>query len=317
MKPDDAVNVPVDRPPAWRRALPLVLGTLLVAWVITRLDLRVFASAIASTNLAGFFAFALAFNAALLAADSFATAHVYRTTVCPIGFRELFILRAASYLPSMLNHHVGQAWLTYFLARVYGAPLWRVAGATLLVYASILASLVVVGLLALPFNHVQMPWLAPTVGALVVAGVGYLTVIGLAPRRLARWQAAAPLFEAGVRGHLGAVLVRLPHIGVQFVGAWLPFWFFDVNVPLADALALVPPLMVVVALPITPQGVGTRDVFALGLFARYAQGSAAEQAASVAAATLSWAVAITLVQVTLSPLFMRRAYRLLGEREET
>jgi hypothetical protein len=59
--------------------------------------------------------------------------------VAEVKYSHLFAVRAASYLPSILNHHLGQAWLTYFLSRVYGAPIWRVAGATLIVYATIFA----------------------------------------------------------------------------------------------------------------------------------------------------------------------------------
>ena len=124
---------------------------------------------------------------------------------------------------------------------------------------------------------------------------------------------AAPLTELGVRGHLIALAYRLPHVCVQFLGAWLPFWFFGVRIPLSDALALMPVLMLVVTLPITPQGIGTRDVLALQLLRPYAPGHAA---AAIAATTLSWAGAITLVQALLSPLFMRRAQRLLAARPE-
>jgi hypothetical protein len=229
-----------------------------------------------------------------------------------VRYSEIFVLRAASYLPSMLNHHVGQAWLTWFIARAYGASVWRVAGATLLVYASILGSLLLIGTAALPSNHARMPWLAPTVAALATAGAGYLGVIASKPRLLTERRTSAVLVEAGVRGHLHALAVRLPHIAVQFVGAWIPFAFFGVRIPLVDALALVPPLMVVVALPITPQGVGTRDLLAMELFAGYASGASEERGAAVAAATVSWAGAITLVQLAFSPLFYRRAQTMLA-----
>jgi hypothetical protein len=53
-------------------------------------------------------------------------------------------------------------------------------------------------------------------------------------------------------------------------------------------------------------------VVALQLLAGYAPGNHEQQVAAVAAATLSWACALTLVQVVISPLFMRRAQKLLG-----
>jgi hypothetical protein len=100
---------------------------------------------------------------------------------------------------------------------------------------------------------------------------------------------------------------------VLFVGTWVPFLFFGVEIPLTHALALIPVLMLVVSLPVSPQGIGTRDVFAQQLFVSYAAGTFEEQRAAVAAATLTWACAITLVQAVLSPIFMRKAQGLLRD----
>jgi hypothetical protein len=292
--------------PLWRRLLPFVTAALLLGFVLARLDFHAFASALSRTHYLLFFAFAIGFNAALLAADVLATAQVYRATVCPVRYRELFVIRAASYLPSLLNHHIGQAWLTYFVAKVYKAPLWRVAGATLLVYATTFGCVYLLGLAALPFNHGRVGWLAPTIFVIGAAGLVYMAVIALKPKILRARQTTAALVEAGVRGHLVALAYRAPHIVVLFLGTWIPFSFFGVAIPFTDALAYIPVVMLVTALPITPQGVGTRDVVALQLLAHYAPGAPAEKAAAIAATTLSWAGALTLVQAIFSPLFMKK-----------
>jgi hypothetical protein len=235
--------------------------------------------------------------------------------VCPVRYHELLVIRAASYLPSLLNHHVGQAWLTYFMAKVYKAPIWRVAGATLLVYVTTFGCVYTLGLLAVVFNHGRVSWLVPTIAVIGAGGIAYLTVIAAKPRILRERQTTAPLVEAGVRGHLVAFAYRLPHVLVLFVGTWVPFSFFGVRIPLTDALAYIPVVMLVTAIPITPQGVGTRDVVAFSLLAHYAPGTAEQQAAAIAATTLSWAAALTLVQAALSPLFMRSAQRMLKRAE--
>lgn len=300
--------------PLWRRALPFVIGAVLVVFVVSRLDIAAFLKALKTTNYLGFFGFTLLFTVVLLSADSLATAHVYRQTVCPVRYREVFLIRGASYLPSMLNHHVGQGWLTYFIAKTYGAPLWRVAGATLLVYATTFGCVFLLGAAALPFNHGRIGWLAPTIIGIALAGLAYMVVVYVGPQFLRKRQATAPLVEVGVRGHLVALLWRIPHILVLFIGTWVPFAFFGVTVPLTDALAFIPVVMLVSALPITPQGVGTRDVVAIQLLAGYAPGGREQQIAAIAAATLSWACALTLVQAIISPLFMRRAQSLMRAR---
>jgi hypothetical protein len=222
------------------------------------------------------------------------------------------VIRAAAYLPSLVNHHVGQAWLTYFLSKAYRAPISRAAGATLVVYVTTFAALFAFLLVGLPLNHGELPWLLPTTALVGAGGLAYTAVLVWRPGALTSRTVLGPLFELGLGGHLGAVLIRLPHVIVQFIGAWAPFFFFGVDIPLSDAFALMPVVMFVVTLPVSPQGLGTRDALALALLSSYAHGTPAERASTLAAATLSWMCALTIIQLLLSPLFMRRAYRLMG-----
>lgn len=303
---------PVRNEPLWRRILPFVVAFALIAFVLSRLDFSTFIEALHRVNHLALATFAITFVFALLITDAFATREVYRRTIGEVKFRDLFVMRAASYLPSILNHHLGQAWLTYFLSRVYGAPLWRVAGATLLVYITVFAGLIVISGAALPFKAVAVPWLVPVVSTLALLGVVYLLVLRSRPRFLLRRQITAPLVEVGVAGHLMLVLYRVPHLVVLFFGNWIPFELFGVHIPWGDALMLMPVILLVSALPITPQGVGTRDALALQLFASFAPGSPSERAAALAASTLSFAISATLVQLVVSPLYMARAQRLLA-----
>jgi hypothetical protein len=291
--------------PLWRRLWPFALAIALVAIVLFQLNLRAFRDHLASVNAFAFFGFAALFIVALLSADSFATVLVYRRSVAPISFREFWLLRGASYLPSLLNHHVGQAVITVSLARKHGVPIARVAGATLVVYASWMGALV--GLLSFAgFTSGQyLAWCA----AAIAAGLAYLAVLALRPAFLTRRPLLAPLFEAGVKGHIVAVLARLPHLAVLFVGTWLPFRFFEVDIPLGEALPKIPLLMVAVTLPITPAGLGTRDLVAPRLFEAFARGATHEERlAAIAASTLSWAVAITLLEALLGLLLLRRGF---------
>src|SRR5262245_46947044 len=184
--------------PPWRRALPFLIAAALVAFVLARLDLGSFVHQLGRTNYVAFLSFAFVATLASLTADTFATVGIYRRTVCPVSFQQFFVLRAASYLPSLLNHHVGQAWLTYFISKTYRAPLWRVAGATLVSYASTLGCLVVFGIVAIPFNFERMPWLTPVVLSAAALGIAYLVTIAVAPRWLRNWQTTAALVETGL-----------------------------------------------------------------------------------------------------------------------
>jgi hypothetical protein len=308
--PPPSASEPSQRGSLLGRVWPLVLALVLVGWMLSRVDTSRVLEAMASVPKLPLVGMALGFVGALLLADTWATQQIYARTVCPVTWRELIVLRGASYLPSVLNYHLGQGWLTYFLSRVYGARLLHVAGATLIVYITTFACLVGIGLLALFFNGARLPWLVPTLAVCVSAGLGYLAVLAIKPRWLLRWPVLEPLFELGIVGHLRFALARVPHMIVLFLGTWLPFLLFGIDVPLRDALALVPPLLFVTGLPLTPQGIGTRDVLAASLFAAYAPESAGTE--RILAATLSWTTALSLGLLLVSPLFMRRAYRLLG-----
>jgi hypothetical protein len=292
--------------------VPFAIALGLVGYLLQRLDLRALLGHLRSVNYPAFLAFVALFTVTNLAADALATAFVYRRTVAPVKTGEFLLIRGASYLPSMLNHHVGQAWLTWYMSRAYNAPLLRVTGATLLVYATTFGSLFLLGGMALCLDPHPQLWLVAVVGIGIVGGVVYLAVIRAAPSFLTRRQVLAPLFDAGVAGHLTALALRLPHVTVLFLGTWLPFWFFDVRIPATAALAYVPVLMVVQALPITPQGVGARDVFAYHYFSQYGPGGVEHQQAAVAAATLSFAATIVLTQILFSLLLMRRALKALN-----
>jgi hypothetical protein len=214
------------------------------------------------------------------------------------------VLRGASYCASILNHHLGQAVVTFYVSRRYRVSLARIAGGTLLVYASWAGCLLVAGAAAM----VVAGWslLRPVLA--LSAGVLYLAVIALRPAPIARIKFLAPLFEAGLVGHLVALVVRIPHFLVLFLGTWLPFWFFGVEVPIGPALAFVPIIMVAVTLPITPQGVGTRDLLAVTFFAQYAPGATQEQQhGAIAASMASFVVAFTLVEAVLGLVLLKRA----------
>jgi hypothetical protein len=280
------------------------VAAALIAVALARIDRRKFLEALGRVNAPGYLAFTAAFILALLAADSFATVIIYRRAVAPIRFREFVILRGASYLPSLLNHHVGQAFITVTLSRAHGVPLARVAGATLVVYASWVGCLLLLAAAAFPLNGTSLLWSA----AALAVGAAYLAVLAARPAALARNRLLAPLFEAGVRGHLAALAARIPHLAVLFLGTWLPFWFFGVRIPLSAALALIPVLMVAVTLPITPQGVGTRDLLAGTLFERFAEGATREERlAAIGASTASFAAAITLVELAIGLALLRAA----------
>ena len=296
--PDQA---PAPRPVAlWRRALPFVVAAALLTWVFTSIDWGEFVAAIVRTNILGFVGFGLAFTVVLLAADAYATSRVYRATVAEVSTADLFVVRGASYLPTMLNYHVGIAWMTWYMAKVKGASLWRMSGATLIVYATTFGALYVLGLAGAILAGDRVAGLVPIVVGIGVAAIVYLAVLAWKPTFLTKRPLLSPLFETGVQGQLVLFAQRLPHVAVLFVGTWAPFEFFGVHIPVEQAFALIPVILLVLAFPIAPQGFGTRDAAALFLLTGFYDGTPEAARAAIAASTISWGVLLTLIQLPLS-----------------
>ena len=296
------------RGPLYKRVLPFVIAAALLVYVFRKLDFPAFVGALSHLNYIGYAAFSVAWTLSTCAGDSLGTVVAYRLTTPSVRFGEFYVMRAASYLPGIANHHLGQAFLTYLMSRFFQVPLKRMAGATLLSYATWFGCLLGCMVIALPFTPLPKLYIPLILGA----GLVYLLVIGFAPARIARISVLAPLFEAGLAGHAKALAARLPHLAVLVLGAWISLLFFHIDIPLGTALVYLPILLVAVTLPITPQGAGTRDAVAIAFFAMFAPGTSPEErAANVTAGTLTWTISNTIMCAVLGLICSRIVSRRL------
>jgi hypothetical protein len=188
-------------------------------------------------------------------------------------------------------------------------PLKRTAGATLLVYVTWGGCLLALGCVALLASGLAAGWLAIPLGS----GLAYLALLAVKPAALANNNVLGPLFEVGVRGHITAMVARVPHVFVLFIGTWAPFFFFDVNIPLSKALVYVPIVMLVVSMPVAPLGLGTRDALVAQFFQDNVTGAQTvdERLGVLAAATVAMAVATAIFGALTGLVMMRYALRLI------
>ncbi|MFO0547857.1 MAG: lysylphosphatidylglycerol synthase domain-containing protein [Polyangiaceae bacterium] len=279
-----------------RKVVPFFIAIALMAFVFSRIDFQAFVHALAGLNIAPFLGFALLWQISLLGADALGNYAAYRLTMPNVRYTDFYVFRGASYLPGMVNHHLGQAYMTYLMSKLARMPLARVAGATLVSYAGWMACLLGCVTIALPMTNLPLGY----VPVILVIGVAYLVVVAIRPKFLERIAFLAPLFEAGLRGHAISLAARVPHLAVLVLGTWLGYLFFGVKVPIGVALVYLPIMLVATTLPITPQGFGTRETLAQAFFAAYAAGATdAERLGRLTAATTAWGVAITLSGILL------------------
>jgi uncharacterized membrane protein YbhN (UPF0104 family) len=125
-----------------------------------------------------------------------------------------------------------------------------------------------------------------------------------------RWLTSRPVFDvlfaAGVSGHLRALLVRIPHIGILMVFTFASLRAFGVRVPVAQAILYLPVIYFIGVLPIAVMGLGTTQAAMIYFLSSYVPGAtpAAAKAAILAASLGGQAVALA-IQITLGIFCMR------------
>ena len=282
-------------PPLWRQVLPWVVAILFVGIVLLRVDVDEVLAQLVQVSIPAYVIFMTVAVTCNLLLDSLASWRVYRMVAPNLSYRELLLVRGASYLPATVNFHIGQAYLTYLLAQRHKVPLARVASATLLSYATFFGVVIAISATSLPLSvwapqsSVTIDWGPSYLGSLLVAGVAYLLVLRLNPRVLRERSLLTALFSAGISGHLRLCLWRLPYALLLVLQLWLAYAFFDVSPPIVATLVVIPLILLVSALPLTPKGIGTRELVAVSLLAEWAK----SEAAIVAAGTAM--VAVTMV----------------------
>lgn len=274
------------------RLLPWAVAALILAYLFASIPTAAVGEALERASWPAVVALALAVVTATLMTDATALWIAIRRSLpaTRLDWGDTVALRGASYLLALLSYGAGQGGIVYFLRQRHEVPLAAGAGAVLLatgVQIMVVALAVGLGLAlgAVP-DRPELRWLA----IVVLAGVPiYLLIIRLAPRVLAARRVLAPLFEAGILGTLHVGAARVAHMAVLIIGHWLAMRLFGIEVPAAAAVARLPVLFLVAALPISPSGLGTTQAAAVTLFSEYAEGGAAPEA-TVLAYSLSFQV---------------------------
>jgi hypothetical protein len=231
--------------------------------------------------------------------DCYATARTLQRWGTAISLRETCLIRGATALFDAINPALGQAVLTVVVHR-RGTP-WRKA--LLLV---LLMNVIFLVQIALAAGLGLAAGAAPEGGivALLVVGalaltVVYLGVVALRPAVFARNRTLAWLAETGIRGHAWAFLYRLPNTAVLIGWQVLLMRCFGIDLPLTVALFYLPPVMFIVGMPISVQGIGPGQLAAVAFFAGYVGGDRAAAEATVLACGFAGSAVTTLGAIVI------------------
>ncbi len=252
-----------------KKLAPYFIAAIALGWVLRSTDRHKLLDALHHAPMGWFIAMSAVLLVFNCAADTFAMSAVFGRFGCHVPYKDLYLVRASTYLLAVVNYHVGQAAIVGYLYRVRRVPLLRASGwilfiiginvGTLFILASAGATRVTGELKVLRF----IP---------LVCGVGivvYAALLTWKPRILAERTLFKPLFEMGIPGHIFGVLVRLPHIGVLLVWHFASLRMFGVQVSPGAALLYLPAYFAVSSLPINVNGLGVAQLVAVYFFAPY------------------------------------------------
>jgi len=206
-------------------------------------------------------------------ADSLAIWKTFGWFLTRLTFREVLIVRGASYLLAIINYALGQGAMVYFMNRSRGVPLLRGAGAVMLVMGVnvlLLLLLTSCGVALTP----DLPPLVTTIVTVAYAGLAVYVTLQLArPRFLASRALFDILLGVSLTGHLKAIAVRVPHVLSLVVLMFACLHGFGIQVPFTHALVFLPIVFFIAVLPISVQGWGPTQWAMITFFSKYAPGN--------------------------------------------
>jgi len=292
-------------PPFLRRLLPWLVGAAILAALLYRVPFAALRGGLVHGPWGWLSAYTLPVILLTLVADAYATFVCLKIAGEPRPAGTLFLVRGATYLLGLLNYALGQGGIGLYLHRT-GVRAVRGTGIVLFLLIVNFGALVAAAALGLLLG--EGGWtgtLRGTALALLAAGLAYLGVVALRPAFLAEREVLAPLFAAGPLGHLAALAGRMPHLLLLLLGHWGALAIWGIHVPLPQALARLPVVLLASVVPLSPSGLGTVQAAQVLLFAPYAS----------EAAVLSESLAYSFLGLTAQALVGAGCLMLLRRRE--
>ena len=236
---------------------PLLVALVILAYLFARVPRAALWDALATGPWLWLGAYIALAMFLVLLADAYATCVSLRVLGLRPQFFLIVLVRGATYLLGVLSYSLGQGAMGFYLQRC-GLATSRAAGIVLfLLIVNFGLLLIMSGLGLLAGALPGFPGLSFLALGLAAGMLAYLSVVSLRPQFLQGWRLLAPLLEAGLGGHLRAAAGRMPHVLILVLTFWGALRLWGISVPLLQGLVLIPVILFLAALPITPAGLGT------------------------------------------------------------
>lgn len=294
-----------------KKLAPYFIALIALGWVLYKTDIPKLMLALRQAPMGLFIAVSGGMLIVNCAADTFAMSAVFARFGCRVPYKDLYLVRASTYLLAAINYHVGQAAIIGYLYRVKRVPLLRASGWILFIIGVNVGTLFMLASAGASRTTGELAMLHYIPLACGVGIVVYAALLTLQPRVLAERRLFQPLFEMGISGHVFGVLVRLPHIFVLLVWHFVSLRIFQVHVTPMAALLYLPAYFAVQNVPgLNVNGIGVAQPVAVAFFAPFAltpDASFAAREAAVIAYSLATSGVSLVLQCILGVICLRWA----------
>jgi hypothetical protein len=297
----------------WAKLWPLLVALAILAYLFTRIPREDLWQALKTGPWLWLAAYIVLVVLLALLADTYATVVALGVMGLEPRFSQVFLVRGATYLLGLLNYSLGQGAFGFYLQRS-GLAMARAAGIVLFLLITNSGVFLVIsglGVLAGVFLGGNFSGLAFLALGLAGGLLAYLGLVAMRPRVLQGWRLTAPLLEAGLGGHWRAAAGRLPHVLIMILTFWGALHLWGIPIPLRQGIILIPIVLFLSALPVTPAGLGTFQAAMVVLIGPYAPLAHPEaRAAMVLAFSLVYHFLGIIVQASLGLWCLQKIKRL-------
>lgn len=245
-----------------RRIVPFALASAVLVYLFAAIPRDHVLASLRGGPAAALFGFTVLQVLVTWISDGVTTGGALRATGIRLRTQTVVIARGASYLPGLLHYALGQGGLGWLLHRQGVAGKDAVRGMLLLAVTNILA---LIACAAAGLSAVRPPaweWLLS--GAALMIAI-YATAVGSGA--LARFLGSAA--PEGLATHAIGLAWRLVHVAVLVTGHWVALRVWGVPMDAEGAALVIPIVLLVFALPVTPGGLGTGQAAQVLLYAQW------------------------------------------------
>jgi len=282
-----------------KKTAPWLVGVAIIAYLVWRIEITPLVQALSLSDTALYLTALTAFILINFLADSQNLNALLRHTGNAIPFRDSVIIRGSSYLLMIIDYTLGMGSIVYYLKKYKNVPFTRGTGSMLFMNYITHITLLIMAIAGCLMASIAGPlssqlWnIALTATVLLALAIITVILMKLLPdrsfmKKLKQSVVWKIFMDSPFKAFLMCTLYRCAFYSTFILFFYIAVRAFNMNIPLAELVAYVPVILLVISIPISAFGLGTSQAATLLLFRNY--GSPAQ----ILAFSLAYSVSIII-----------------------